>query len=137
MPNEVSLTVSGVRKAYGARRVLQDVTFSAAGGEVVVITGQNGSGKSTLLKVVAGLLRPSKGEVTLTVDGTASAEAADRRRVVGYAAPDLSLYSELTGRENLRFFDQVRGVTAPSDDYQELLQSVGLGERGDDPGGIV
>jgi heme ABC exporter ATP-binding subunit CcmA len=135
MPQEVSLTVTGVRKSYGARRVLHEVSFSVVPGEVVAITGANGSGKSTLLKVVAGLLRPSKGEIILTVDGKSSHEPADRRRAVGYAAPDLSLYPELTGRENLRFFDRVRGIAAPEDDYEELLRSVGLSGRGDDPVG--
>lgn len=132
----MTLTLTGVRKSYGARRVLHDLSLSAEGGEVVAVTGPNGSGKSTLLKIVAGLLRPTRGEVSVSIGGASgqvAREGSERLRLVGYAAPDLMLYPELTGRENLRFFDEVRGGLVRAEGYNILLDRVGLKGRGDDP----
>src|SRR5262245_19561002 len=97
----VTLTVEAVGKSFGGRRALRDITLAVGDGEVVAVTGPNGSGKSTLLKIVAGLLRPTRGTVTLATDGGAAREAVERRAYVAYAAPDLTFYPELTGRENL------------------------------------
>jgi heme exporter protein A len=76
-----------------------------------VVSGANGTGKSTLLKIIAGLLRPEAGEVKF--DGSC-----------GYAAPDVQLYGELTGSENLAFFARLRGVFGS--DHANLLKQVGL-----------
>jgi len=63
------LDVRGVTKTYGPVRALSDISFTAAGGEVVAIVGDNGAGKSTLLKVLSGAHRPDKG--TLSLSGSA------------------------------------------------------------------
>lgn len=60
-----AVSVAGMRAGYANRLVLEDVSFSVAPGELVAVVGPNGSGKSTLLKVLAGLLRPRAGEVSL------------------------------------------------------------------------
>ena len=59
----IQLTLTGIEKRYGMRRVLRDFALVAEGGEIVAITGANGSGKSTVVKLVAGLLRASKGQI--------------------------------------------------------------------------
>ena len=130
----VTLKLDGIGKSFGARRVLRGVCLDAAGGEIVAVTGPNGSGKSTLLKIVAGLVRPGKGRVALTVADTDASEPALRRRAVGYVSPDVAFYPELTGRENLAFFAAVRGESARELDGS--LDAVGLGGRGDDPVGV-
>jgi len=126
----VLLQVDGVARSFGTRRVLRDLSLSVSGGEVVVVTGANGSGKSTLLKIIAGLLRPAQGTIRIAGD----AEPALRRLRVGYAAPDLALYGELTGCENLMFFDKVRTGNGPAarSEYERRLAEVGLNGRGDD-----
>lgn len=63
------LSLRGVSKAYGERRVLDGITFSVRPGERVGIVGKNGSGKSTLLRVIAGVERPDDGEVTVSAAG--------------------------------------------------------------------
>jgi heme exporter protein A len=118
----ILLELEGIEKRFAARRVLKDVSLTVRGGEALAITGPNGAGKSTLLKIVAGLLRPTKGAVRL--DG--SLDTALRRQQVGYVAPDLALYPELSGRENLEFFARVRGARA---DFAAALARVGLGGR--------
>jgi ABC-type multidrug transport system ATPase subunit len=128
----VALELSEIEKRFGGRRVLKGVTLSAQGGSVVAVTGPNGTGKSTLLKIIGGLLRPTRGQVGLTIDGADRSEPGLRRQSVGYVAPDLALYPELSGRENLAFFERVRGGGAPIGP-QAALQAVGLGDRASDP----
>ena len=97
--------------AYGRRALFSEVSAEVAPGQCLVVSGANGAGKSTLLKIIAGLLRPETGQV----------EFGGPR---GYAAPDVQLYGELTGAENLAFFARLRGVSGS--DYGELLRQVGL-----------
>jgi branched-chain amino acid transport system ATP-binding protein len=61
--------VEGLHAAYGAVRVLEDVTLDVAGGETVVLLGTNGNGKSTLIKSIMGMLRPSAGRIMAEIDG--------------------------------------------------------------------
>lgn len=117
-----------IGKAYGSRRVLANVSLDVLGGQCVAVVGANGSGKSTLLKIVAGLLRPSRGTVAI---GDIS-DALARRQLVGYCAPDLAMYPELTGAENLRFFADVRGETLTATEARTRLDAVGLSGRGHD-----
>lgn len=127
----IALELNQIEKRFGGRRVLKGIELSAQGGSVVAITGPNGTGKSTLIKIVAGLMRPTKGEVRLSIEGTDCSNAALRRKNVGYVAPDLALYPELSGRENLEFFVQVHGVERKVP-IQTALETVGLGDRGSD-----
>jgi branched-chain amino acid transport system ATP-binding protein len=64
-----SITVEGVHAAYGAVRVLEDVTLTVEGGETVVLLGTNGNGKSTLMKSIMGIVRPRAGRIMAEIDG--------------------------------------------------------------------
>jgi branched-chain amino acid transport system ATP-binding protein len=64
-----SLTIEGIHAAYGAVRVLEDVTLAVGGGETVVLLGTNGNGKSTLMKSIMGIVRPSAGRIMADIDG--------------------------------------------------------------------
>ena len=64
-----SLTIEGIDAAYGAMRVLHDVSLSVAAGETVVLLGTNGNGKSTLMRCVMGIVRPQAGRITVEIDG--------------------------------------------------------------------
>jgi branched-chain amino acid transport system ATP-binding protein len=64
-----SLTISGIHAAYGAVRVIDDVTFKVGSGETVVLLGTNGNGKSTLMKCIMGMVRPSAGSIVAEIDG--------------------------------------------------------------------
>jgi branched-chain amino acid transport system ATP-binding protein len=65
-----SIALERVHAAYGAVRVLEDVSLTVNSGETVVLLGTNGNGKSTLMKCIMGMVRPSAGSVTVTIDGT-------------------------------------------------------------------
>ncbi|MBS0546930.1 MAG: ABC transporter ATP-binding protein [Proteobacteria bacterium] len=66
-----SLTVANVDAGYAAVRVLEDVSLRVDAGETVALLGTNGNGKSTLMKCIMGIVRPSAGSITATIDGTA------------------------------------------------------------------
>src|SRR5437667_12348962 len=105
----LQLQLERVGRRFGARRVFADVNAAVATGEGLAITGANGSGKSTLVAIMAGLLRPSAGRVSIRVDGK-ELEGDPRRDAIGVVAPDLALYGELTALENLRFLARLRGL---------------------------
>jgi len=64
-----SLTIAGIHAAYGAVRVIDDVSLKIGGGETVVLLGTNGNGKSTLMKCIMGMVRPSQGSIIAEIDG--------------------------------------------------------------------
>lgn len=117
------LEVAGVMKSYGAEAIaLHPVTAGAAPGETVLVLGANGSGKTTLLRVLAGLVRPSRGDVRFGGIELRALGAAYRRRLV-YMGHEPALYSELTAFENLTFAAVSLGVAA---DVAKTLRAVGL-----------
>jgi branched-chain amino acid transport system ATP-binding protein len=64
-----SITIAGVHAAYGAVRVIDDVSLKVSEGETVVLLGTNGNGKSTLMKCIMGMVRPSQGSIIAEIDG--------------------------------------------------------------------
>ena len=64
-----SITIAGIHAAYGAVRVIDDVSLTVGGGETVVLLGTNGNGKSTLMKCIMGIVRPSAGSIVAEIDG--------------------------------------------------------------------
>jgi len=102
----LSLAVSGLDAGYGAVKALRGVSLNVEAGETVALLGTNGNGKSTLMKCVAGLVRPQRGSMQLTIDGTAH----DLTRLSPEAIVDLGvamvpegrrLFPKLTVLENL------------------------------------
>ena len=129
--NDLRLDLADVGANYGARRVLAGLSLSVRAGETLVVAGANGSGKSTLLRLLCGLQRPTAGTVSYTVGGRRY-EPEQARWLVGWVAPDLQLYRELTAIENLQFFAQVRGLRLTTAELEALLVEIGLGGRGGD-----
>ena len=130
-PPSLLVRLADVEHRFGLRRVFHGVNMEARAGDVGIIMGANGAGKSTLLKIVAGLLPPTSGTAQVQLDGR-DLDAMQRRRILGYVAPDLTLYRELTGVENLEFFARLRGVALSRDYLKATLERVGLKGRGRD-----
>jgi ABC-type multidrug transport system ATPase subunit len=122
---------NGVSHRYGSRVALQPVTFDFGGPGVVAVTGENGSGKSTLLRILAGLMRPTRGATTLEVGGVA-VPPRERRHHVGLATPELSFYEEFTAEENLRFAAEARGLPNVKPAIDDALARTGLAPRAGD-----
>lgn len=126
----VSLELKNLSKSYGPRRVFSGISRSIDSG-CLVVTGRNGSGKSTLLKIVAGLLSPTNGEVIFKLDGR-EVDKESPRDLVGLVSPELSLYSELSALENLKFLCKVRGLKKHDSELVSLLEKLGLDGRESD-----
>jgi heme exporter protein A len=105
------LSFDGLRRRFGRLPVLEGVSGEVAAGGVLAVRGPNGSGKSTLLRCLAGLLSVERGEIRAEEEGR-TLPAPDRRRRVGFLAPDLALYDELSVAENLELFARLRGCSA-------------------------
>lgn len=125
------LHIVDVGMAYRGVPLFEGVSVNIESGQRVVVTGANGTGKTTFLKILAGLVRPVSGTIEVSVDGKSVTGVESRRRLVGYAGPDVNAYEELSARENLAFYARLRGL--PSGAGEALLESVGLkrSKRGD------
>jgi len=128
----VGVRASGLTHRYGRLRTgVDQLSFAFDGPGLIAVTGPNGSGKSTLLRILAGLLRPSAGTTTVSLDGRELPRAL-RRTHAGFASPELSFYDELSGEENLAFAAEARGTPAPARAARAALERVGLARRGHD-----
>lgn len=127
-----SLIAEQVGHRYGSLLLFRRLSFTLEGGDSLAVTGANGAGKSTLLRILAGVLTPKAGTVTLRSDGTDVAPAARPQRV-GLVAPYLGLYDALTARENLSFLAQARRLPDADRRIDAVLDRVGLADRADDP----
>jgi heme ABC exporter ATP-binding subunit CcmA len=110
-----------VSKLFGSFAALRQVSVDLEPGRCYVLIGENGAGKSTLLRILAGLLRPTHGKVTVF----GGQEPLEARARIGYMSHAPMLYDELTAQENLRYFANLypgRACLSPA----EVLRQVGL-----------
>jgi heme exporter protein A len=121
----------GLARRYGAVRALAGVDLALRRGEVLLVLGPNGAGKSTLLRSLAGLLRPTAGEVR--IDGRLlTRDDPDARRPIGLLSHQSLLYDELTLLENLMLAGTLYDLSDVRDRARAALASQGLEHRADD-----
>ena len=122
------------RSGTSTLTVLSEVDLQIEAGESVAILGPSGSGKSTLLALVAGLDRPSSGQVLLDgkpIQGLSESELALlRRHQVGFVFQSFQLLSNMTAQENVRLPLELLEAEGPDARADELLAMVGLADRG-------
>mgnify|MGYP000208596499 CR=1 FL=1 len=124
----LAVRTDDVTKVYGRVRAVDGVSFAVEPSETVGLFGPNGAGKSTLLRMLAGLVRPSSGTITL---GGADLVPGDHavHRAVGVVTHESMLYDDLSARENLRFHADLHGVTDPAARCEAVLDAVNLSGR--------
>ncbi|MEO7994862.1 MAG: ABC transporter ATP-binding protein [bacterium] len=113
MTPPLALDVQHVAKAYGALPAVRDLSFQVAQGEVYGLLGPNGAGKSTTLKMVATLLDPDAGAISVLGEPL-KGRAAQARQVMGVVPQEIALFDTLTGRENLQYFGSLYGLDSPT-----------------------
>src|SRR5882724_10459262 len=128
---EPLLAARGLRRSYGRVRVLHDIDLTLAPGEALAVAGPNGAGKSTLLRLLAGLMRPTAGEVRVLGRALTGA-AAEARRAIGLLSHQSLLYDDLTLAENLTFAARLYGLPRPAESARAALEEAGLGARAGD-----
>lgn len=128
--NASAVAATGLVKQFGALRALRGLDFEIPQGSVLAVVGPNGAGKSTLLRLLAGLARPSQGEIRIHGDAAQTRRARAR---VGYIGHATLLYPELTARENLRFAAKLYALPDASHRVERLLDEHGLASVGDRP----
>ena len=86
------------------------ISFEAEKGEIVGLLGPNGAGKTTLLRMLAGLMTPTSGEVSVTAGSGEITGNEDLKRHIGYMSANTKLYGRFSAREILKFYGQVYGM---------------------------
>jgi heme ABC exporter ATP-binding subunit CcmA len=126
------IRLAGLRRDYGERTALADVTLELAPGTTLAVLGPNGAGKTTLLRVLATLLRPTAGSVNV-LGCELPREAWRLRGRIGYLGHDPLLYRDLSGRENLRFSARLHGIGGETAERRigELIESVAMERHAD------
>ena len=102
------LNVSNLRKTFGERVALDDVSFKVDAGETIGLLGPNGAGKTTTLSMMCGLARPDSGSVSF--QGKVVQNTNQFKRRVGLVPQDLALYDELPASANLELFGGLYGL---------------------------
>jgi ABC-2 type transport system ATP-binding protein len=102
--NSYVVILKGVRKSIGKRVILKDINLMVKKGTIHVLAGPNGAGKTTTLRVLLGLLKPDKGEVTVLGRSPNDPRWSEVKKFIGYLPEDAGLYERLTGLENLYYY---------------------------------
>jgi putative spermidine/putrescine transport system ATP-binding protein len=129
--DDVVLELSGVRKAYGSLRAVDDLDLRLRGGEFLTFLGPSGSGKTTTLMIVAGLQQPDAG--TIRLNGQSVAQMPPYRRDIGMVFQHYALFPHMTVRRNVAFPLEMRGRDPQEIGrlVDEALGLVGLPEHGE------
>jgi heme ABC exporter ATP-binding subunit CcmA len=118
-----AIEAAAVSKFFGDYAALRNVSFTAPPGAVIALLGRNGAGKTTLLKILAGLSRPTQGQVRIFGKDSRDPETRQKVGVLGHG---IGVYDELSAFENLRLFAELYGLPHPKQIAMEWLERTDL-----------
>jgi ABC-2 type transport system ATP-binding protein len=127
MNDQVAVSAQGVTRNFGPVAAVRGIDLSVTRGEIFGLVGPDGAGKSTIMRMLAGVLAPDAGSITLEgIDVVADPERA--RAYLSYMPQRFGLYEDLTVDENIFFYATLFGVTRAvrRSRGQELLEAAGL-----------
>jgi ABC-2 type transport system ATP-binding protein len=125
------ITASHLTRRFGTRTVVEDVSFDVGRGEIVALLGPNGAGKTTTMRMLAGLIAPTNGSVTIDRIALTRATGSMVRRQVGFLTEAPGLWDRLTVRENLKVYAHLYGLASPDAVIARSLARFGLDDAGD------
>lgn len=123
------LELRGLSKSYGGRRVVDNVSLTVRGGEIVGLLGKNGAGKTTTFRIVMGIVRPESGEVKFNRQDVTRLPMYERAKLgLGYLPQEHSVFVGLSVRANILAVLEVRGVVKDErlKRTEELLKEFGI-----------
>ncbi|MDL2301574.1 ABC transporter ATP-binding protein [Lachnospiraceae bacterium OttesenSCG-928-D06] len=126
----VTINVQNLKKRYHDIQAVNDLSFTISKGEIVGMLGPNGAGKSTTINILATVLKPDSGNVTIAGHDLQN-EKMQIKRVIGIVPQDLAIYDEISAEKNVRFFASLYGVSGArlNTQVQTALKVVGLYDR--------
>ncbi len=127
--NDYLVQAENLHKHFGEVNAVDGVDLNIRSGEIYGLVGSDGAGKTTTMRLLVGALLPDQGEVTICgYDLRKQTELA--RSTIGYLSQRFSMYEDLTVLENIRFFAEIRGLSATEwlPRSMEILEFVGLGK---------
>ena len=124
------LIAEHLKKFYGPRLALRDLSLTLDAGRILGFLGPNGAGKTTSIRILTTIMEPDGG--TFSVDGISHAHPDQIRRRIGVLPESFGLPKQMTGIEYLTYFGQLYGRSARDARAHglQLLEEVGLGQRG-------
>lgn len=126
------IEVQGLSKSFGKVQAVQNISFSAANGQITGLLGPNGAGKSTTLRMLYTLLKPDSGFAR--IDGfDVTASPIDVQSHIGVLSDAQGLYPRLTARENIRYFGELHGLSGEALEKQmdRLIRLLDMGSIAD------
>lgn len=108
MTDQIAIHTEGLTKHYGDVRALVDLDLDIRPGEIFGFLGPNGAGKTTTIRTMLDEIRPTAGTATI-LDMDSHKQSVEIRKHIGYVPGDLALYPNLTGRDTLTYFANLRG----------------------------
>jgi ABC-2 type transport system ATP-binding protein len=126
------LTASQLTRRFGDRIAVEDVSFELAPGEIFALLGPNGAGKTTTLRMLAGLIRPSGGRISIGGETLTSGNAARLRSRVGFLTETPGLWERLDVRRNLLVYARLHGLPDPQRSVDAALDTFDMRGRAGD-----
>lgn len=123
---QIDVKIKDLSKQIGHKETLfKNLNFNSKNGDIVSIIGPNGSGKSTFLKILAGVMKPTKGSIELLIDNN-QIKLTEFHLFFGFVAPYLNLYEEFHPLEHMKIVAKIRNISFNEKKAIELLERFDL-----------
>ncbi|HRS01336.1 MAG TPA: ABC transporter ATP-binding protein [Bacteroidota bacterium] len=126
---DITININNLSKRVSSSELLfKNLSFNANTGDIIAIVGPNGSGKSTLLKILAGVLKPTNGQISIIINNQ-NIDINNFHRYFGFVSSYLNLYEEFNPIEHLRVICKMRNIKFANEIAMNYLRQFNLQEH--------